>query len=199
MYGFPIKKHVLVDESITSDFDKFFVDGGLKKIYTSNFIQNLKTSVKGNISYSELYYLNNEINKVDKEDKESIFISRNDVVDFDFLDKKIQRLTFDSETATEGVSVAVLNGTELPGMASFGARVVENYGGRVISVDNSSKKFEKSVLVSDENFYKISKGIETFFSDVDISRKADLTDLIDTEIVRADVVLIIGIDIAESL
>lgn len=61
----------------------------------------------------------------------------------DFVAKSFQ----DPKISKENLSIAILNGTEFPGLANQSLPIVTNLGGRVISLGNTSLK-DKTVLVS---------------------------------------------------
>ena len=60
------------------------------------------------------------------------------------LDEEFQDLTFDSTLSKEKKSIAVLNGTNVPGVAKFASRVIKNAGGRVVAVGNTKETYEES-------------------------------------------------------
>jgi hypothetical protein len=116
----------------------------------------------------------------------------------DFVDSIIRDITFDSNVAKEEKSFAIMNGTTIPGAANFGARMVTNMGGHVIAIENASVNYSETSLVASDLDSVGMKVLKRFFDVAKVTAKADyhgsenLTD-------RADVTLIIGFDIAESL
>lgn len=66
-------------------------------------------------------------------------------VDTDRVDRIVSRFFPDEHLKHEGLAVAVLNGTEHEGLARRAARVLENIGGRVVSVGEAAKTEECEV------------------------------------------------------
>jgi len=115
----------------------------------------------------------------------------------DLLDTFIRETTYDSSFAEEKKSIAVLNGSGFSGLASFGARVVKNRGGHIVAVDNAKDIHEKSYLIVDDKTSETASYLLSFFEDAEIYSKDELN--FDEPVLdRADVTLILGLDIASK-
>ena len=95
--------------------------------------------------------------------------------------------------AKEAKSIVVLNATSLAGVASFGARVVNNLGGRVVSVDNAENKFSEDFIVTDDpNDYSVRLLSGVFGISKVISKDVAKQYVTDNQLHRADILLILG-------
>lgn len=108
-----------------------------------------------------------------------------DLVQIDsFLNSDFDEL----EMLKEGLSIAVLNGSEAPGLATRASRIISNAGGNVIQVGESPLRVVDCILYASEkekNLYTV-KRIKNMF-DCDIS-----TDTIEES--RADIAIVVGDD-----
>ncbi len=195
--GYDIDKYVLVDKKLSHYYTDVFFDMNPSALVDLASMKNLDTFLKTNMNFHEFYYSYKFISTLSKDQIETKIIDTNS--NSDNTDAYIRGLTFDSQVAYEKKSVAILNGTALPGVANFGARVVENYGGRIVGIDNASKSYERSVLIVDDKSSHTANVIKNFFGDVEVVEKNSVEQVYDSEFIRADIVLIIGLDIAERL
>lgn len=65
------------------------------------------------------------------------------------LDSFVANTLYDSQIRKEGVTVAVFNGTQSPGLAGKASRLITNLGGNVITSANTDK-ISQSVVISNE-------------------------------------------------
>lgn len=194
--GFNIDKYVVVDSSTSDSIERLLSADGFITNFNYDF-STFSTSFISNMSMSELYYIHSISSKLNETSKKNIAVTSNTT--HSDINNSIRNLTFDSNIALEKASVAILNGTNHAGAASFGARVVNNLGGRVVRVDNASQKYEHSILIVDDPNSYTTRGLSKFFDEVTIMSKEEASDLTDNELVRADVILIVGIDIVSVL
>lgn len=68
------------------------------------------------------------------------------------LDKFIQDKFSETKLINEGLSVAILNSTNHPGLAEKAARVITNMGGRVILTNNSTENLPQTVITGQRSF-----------------------------------------------
>jgi hypothetical protein len=115
------------------------------------------------------------------------------------LDEELKDLTFDSLLSEEQKSVAILNGSDSPGVAAFGARLVENYGGRVVAIGNAAHAYEKSMIITDDTTSESTRIISNLFAIKEIVLKSEMREFSETEISRSDITIILGLDFAGSL
>ena len=155
-------------------------------------------SVETNTTLSEMYGLYTFVNTLPSDRFIHHENSSEFFVDNEYTDAIVRDMTFDSSTAVEKASVAVLNGTNIPGVAGFGARVVQNSSGHVISVENTKDTYHESMLIVESNDLAVLKEIQRFFDIENVVVKRLFTNpepIAD----RADVTLIIGFDRASNL
>jgi hypothetical protein len=115
------------------------------------------------------------------------------------LDEELKDLTFDSLLSEEQKSIAVLNASDVPGVAAFGSRLVENYGGRVVAIGNATEAYDISTIVTDDTTSESTRIISNLFAIDNIVLKSESKDYPDAEISRSNVTVILGLDFAGSL
>lgn len=199
LFAFPIDRYIVVDKNLHDDFQEIFINGNPSIVLDTGFLNSLKASMKTNLSLQEIYFSYSFANSLPQDRFIKRNIDRNLVEHTDILDEEIVNLTFDSKLALEKKSIAVMNGTKEEGIATFGSRVVNNLGGRVISVNNTTQIQEKSVLIVDDKTSETTKSIMRFFNIDDVIYREDVKDIYVSEMDRADVVIILGLDIVDLL
>ncbi|MDP2874043.1 MAG: LytR C-terminal domain-containing protein [bacterium] len=109
-------------------------------------------------------------------------------------DERWRKVFAESRVLSEGRRVLVLNGTEKAGLGAFWARMVNNLGGAVLDVSNSSRPYAESAIVAlDPKSYTVellarSLGIsqvETYLE----SRHGS-----EPGVAQADITIIFGLD-----
>jgi len=110
------------------------------------------------------------------------------------FDNSIREFTYESFLAKERKNISVLNGTESPGLAAFGTRVISNFGGRVVSTQNTSKTYDKSVIIADDINSQTVSFLSRVFKINSIISKEEALGFLESEIDRSDVVVIFGFD-----
>jgi len=191
--GFEVNKFVVVEDSIYERTVNSLQSGGFENLIA--FLSNA-SSAKTNLGVNEVYYINNLANQFSSSDIKKVNVGLADSTD---IEKTIRDITFDSAFAEERKSIAVLNGTNVGGVATYGARVIENMGGRVIAVDNSRLEYEKSIIITDAKEGVSSKAIQDFFGVETVLLKSNSSDILDDAVSRADITIIIGFDIVNAL
>jgi hypothetical protein len=121
-------------------------------------------------------------------------LENSNIIDEEFMD-----LTFDSELSNEKKNIAVLNGSVEPGVAGFGARVIKNFGGRVVAVGNTKNTYEESTIITDDPISESTRIISQIFGIERIVLYSEAHNFPENEINRSDVTVILGIDFASSL
>lgn len=197
IFAFKVDNYILVDSSLEKDLDSFVYNGSLSLNLTN--LKDLKQSFKTNFSLNSFYRIHLFL-KVLPEDR---FIKRNltkeQVENPTYIDDEFRDLTLSSNISQEKKTVSVLNGTDYAGIAHLGSRLVKNMGGRVVSIDNSSKTYDKSMIVADDLDSVTVKYLAHVFKIEDVVKKEDATNLEDTEFIRSNIVLILGFDLAKIL
>lgn len=200
LFNVPVDGFLLTDSSGYDRLSQRFGDdlalGHLKSgdylffLGKINQIPNLFSSVKTNLSPLSLLSLLNKMvgNRFNK--FEVIELSSRSI------DDRLSAVFSDSQIEKEAKKIIVLNGTETPLMAGSVAGLIANLGGTVISTMNApGDSYAKSViLVRDRNSYTLKRlaevlkitdvrSFESFEDDPDFS-----------QFLRADLVVILGLD-----
>jgi hypothetical protein len=175
--------------------DKYIVSGRPLTFSIGDFYQEIENS---NVSLSDAYFMYSfakslPSDRLIKKDFTSNYSDHQELID-----SEIKDITFDSKVALEKKSVAVLNGSDMPGLAIYASRIIENEGGRVVSVGNSQIPYEESLLVVDDPETETVTQIVRSFGIGKVLRKSQ--SLVDeNEVDRADIVLILGLDMKDAL
>jgi hypothetical protein len=114
------------------------------------------------------------------------------------LDALLQKEFEDKKLSFEGLTVAVFNATDHPGLAEKGSRIVANMGGRVTITSTFKSHAQKSVVLGQDSYTK-SRLSEIFSpqffglpNDKMVIEQSRITDV--DQYNRADVILILGED-----
>lgn len=199
LFGFKVDKFLLVDSSHEEFFDKLFHNGGLLNLVNIKDISGLGDSLVTDIDLREFYKLTSfvyslpEDRVIDEVNGPNCFCNTQEFDDY------IRESTYESDISKEKKNIAILNGTNYSGLASFGARVVSNIGGRVVAVDNTDKFYDQSVIITDDINSKTAAFLSRVFNISTIIPKEESHSFIETEIDRSDVSVIFGFDTSGDL
>lgn len=201
LIGFHVDRYVFIDthQDVTRSIDGLLFLG--KTLELTNLKQIL-LSVKTDMSVNEFYDLVSFSSSLPQDRIKQQLIDLNDVIDVTKLfDTNFRDLTFDSNVAYEAKNIAVLNGTNVFGVASHGARRVENIGGHVFSSENASRTYDTSVIIADNRESESVKQISKLFGIKNVVSKEEISNIqpqINEAVVdRADIVVILGFDFAQ--
>jgi len=116
------------------------------------------------------------------------------------LDKELKQIYLDSEIAEEKLSIAVVNGTGINGLGKRVSRYVTNTGGRVVDVSTKNENIEKSIVLYKED----SKTLSYLSNILNVENSVKVEDGSSKytefpELIKADVVIVLGLDISEDL
>jgi hypothetical protein len=198
LFAFPVDRYLVVEgrgeEALVS-----LLNGKLL-LNKENFnLDELKESVKTNLSLREFFDLYNLSRSLPGDRIIEKDLSQTYLDSPSLLDEELRDLTFDTELSKEQKSLAVLNGSSSPGVAAYGSRLLENYGGRVVAVSNASKQYDKSIIITDDTMSESTRIVSRLFGIENIVLKSNLQDFSETEIDRSDITVILGLDFARSL
>jgi len=192
LIGAKIDRFVLVEPRTAKFAESLLIEGDAFALFHKSEIKNIKQSLKTNMSFTDLLHFYSLSTGFSKSE-----ITFDTFESPDLLDTFIRETTYDSSFAEEKKSIAVLNGSGFSGLASFGARVVKNRGGHIVAVDNAKDIHEKSYLIVDDKTSETASYLLSFFEDAEIYSKDELN--FDEPVLdRADVTLILGLDIASK-
>lgn len=194
IFAYKIDRYVLVNSDNSKDLLDSLTGAGILKFINPQKAAILKKSTISNLTIAEYYSLVNFAHSIPKDKISNYSVSQNDVDNSQAIDEFIQNISFDKAPASEDFSVSILNGTNFPGVASFGARLVTNAGGRVVSVNNASKQYETSFIISDNVDSKLLRYIAHSFGIGQVVSKDKASSFGESEIDMSDITVIIGFD-----
>jgi hypothetical protein len=185
-----IDRFVLVEPSLNDFSEEILINSNPRKFFNRLEIKSLRKSLKTDMTFSDFLHFYSLIRSYSKKD-----VSHETFNAPENFDAFLRELTFDSNLAEEKKSIAVLNGTSVSGLASFGSRVVKNRGGHVVSVDNAVNNYEESYLIASNKEDLTVKYLAAFFGIKNIYNKGELSTVSsETVTERTDVTLILGLD-----
>lgn len=195
---FPVDRYIIVDKSTHSLAD-MLLSGTIDLSNVNITFDLVKRKVKMNLSLDEVY----DIYQFTKALPQDRFIEKtlkgSYIDDPNLLDEELMDITFDSLLSREKKSIAILNGTEFTGVATYGSRIVKNFGGRVVVVGNTHEMYEKSIIITDDLNSETVRIISHIFNINNIILDSDARNINENEINRSDVSIIFGLDFAKSL
>lgn len=198
LFAFPVDRYLIVqgrgEEALIS-----LLNGDLQLDKNNLNLDELKESVKTNLSLRELFDIYNFSRSLPEDRVVEKEINRTYLDNNSLLDEELKDLTFNTQLSKEQKSLAVLNGSGIPGVAAYGARMIENYGGRVVAVGNAERSYEKSVIITDDSMSESTRIVSNLFGIDNIVLKSNFHDFRESEIDRSDITVILGLDFVGSL
>lgn len=195
-FAFNVDKYLIVNEEISKPIINTFVYGEGSDLLNFSLLQEMFSS-NTNLMFSEFYHLFtfSRSLRTDRFVTNSNFdITHNK----ETVDEVLRDITFDSKISKEKTSVGILNGTNIPGIASFASRVISNSGGYVISAENAFKEHNTSMLVVSSRDFSVISEIQNFFG-IDKVVLVDDAGINEAITDRVDVTLVLGFDISDRL
>jgi hypothetical protein len=199
LFGFKVDKFVLTDAEHEEFFDDLWHEGGVLNLVSLKNVTSLGNSLKTDMDLREFYGLLSFIYSLPKErvvDEDFSPLSFDDTSEFD---EYIREHTYESVLAKEQKNISVLNGTNYPGLASFGSRVITNFGGRVIATQNSSNTYDESYIIAENKNSDTAAFLSRVFKIDKIISKDESYSFTESVIDRSDIVVIFGFDTAGDL
>lgn len=154
---------------------KSWLDENLKTNLSSKKLYDLAAKLKGTTT-DNIYFL--DLNDTLVEDK----------LDEEKLSSQTKDLFLDSSIANEASSVKIVNGTNVSGLGSNFKRIVDNLGGRVLSV--TSAKSEKTQVRLHSDKKELAERLAAFLN-VELARSS--------EGFEADIEVVLGSDLLENI
>jgi hypothetical protein len=186
LFAFPVDRYVYIDESSAWGWEGLFKYGQFWPLLLEGRGDGSHTNAK----LDELYSLSKFIQSLPEDRAVTATL---DETLFSGMDEAFREITIGSKFAQEAKSIAVLNATNTSGVASFGARVINNLGGRVVSIDNSDNKFAEDFIVSDDpEDYTVVAMSRAFGISKIINKESAKQYVTDNQLYRADILLILG-------
>jgi hypothetical protein len=199
LFGFKVDRFLLVDSSQEDFFDKLWKEGGSINIFNLRSVSNFQNTLQTNMSLKEFNSLLSFLSSLPQDrviESSNTPKSYNDTSAFD---ESIKEETYESYVAVEKKNIAILNGTNYSGLASFGSRVVENIGGRIVAVNNTEKLYDKSVIVAQDPNSKTAAFLSRVFNIPNIINREEARSFNENEIYRSDITVIFGFDTSGDL
>ena len=197
LLAFPIDRYILVESQ---------AEGAIKSIYNGRLevasntdLLALKEMIFTNHSLRELFDIYKFASSLPQDRIVSTQIGETYLNNPSLLDEELMDLTFDLLLSKEKKSIAVLNGTDQSGVASFGTRVIRNFGGRVVATGNTNESYEESILIVDDLTSESTRIISEIFGIKNIILYSDIRGFSESEINRSDMTIIFGLDFAGLL
>jgi len=200
LFGFPADRYIFV-ESDKRYVVEDFLHGNLDLLGKDMNLKSFKDSIRTNLSFNEALHLYKFANSLPSDRVITKELGTTYYDRLSLLDEELQDLTFDSAVSRENLSVAVLNASEMPGVASFASRMIKNIGGRVVAACNSSTLSPKTILITDDPNSYSARFIQNNFniSDDNVITSNEARSVTDYDVYRSDITLLIGLDFATSL
>ena len=201
LFGFKVDKFVVTDTKYEDFFDKLWSGGGILNMMKMKDVTSLGDHLKTDMDIREFYSLTSFISSLPKDSIVEKNIVPKSFSNTDVFDNFIRESTLDSVLSREKKSIAVLNGTSYSGLASFGSRVINNFGGRVVATQNTTKTYDKSVIVTDNPTSETVLFLSRVFRISNIISKAEAKShsIMENEVDRSDIVVILGFDTSGDL
>lgn len=196
--GINVDRYIYIGQDIKQPVYELFTKGDGSGLMSLESLRTISRSLKTDMKVNELYVVYKYITGLPSDRFFTYNLSQSDVDNSTSLDEDIRDMTLNSDFAAEKKSVAVLNGTDVSGMAGIASRFVENMGGRVVALGNASKQYQESILVVDDKQSLTAQSIKRYFGISKVITKNDAKDIYEGEIDRADISIIIGFDIANE-
>ncbi|HAI62827.1 MAG: hypothetical protein UU64_C0003G0015 [candidate division WWE3 bacterium GW2011_GWF2_41_45] len=199
IFGFSIDRYILVNEDLAETLLNSFSGKGLSEILNLQVASDLKKFTISNLTISEYYSLVNFSGGLAKDKIAMYSITQEDINDSGNLDSQIADMNFDGDISREELSVAILNGTDYPGVAMFGSRLVTNSGGRVVAVSNAASRYETSYIATDIRDSATLSYLSRVLGIRNIISKQEAQKFNENEVDRSEITVIVGFDTADSL
>ncbi len=188
---FKIDRYVYVNHEQYSSVESTFGEPStaqfvllLKDFALNNLQGNLHTDVTDRELYAFFEFLSNEPLTISKSEKDYPALLKNIVANSNIADEKFM--------------ISILNGAQISGAGNYASEVVERVGGRVTFVGNAKNDYSESVIVTDNPESQSVKYLRSFFK-VDKIEKKTKYSLIESDVERADVTLILGLDFNKNI
>ncbi|MFC1621786.1 LytR C-terminal domain-containing protein [Patescibacteria group bacterium] len=197
-FGFPVDRYVFVQANKRYIFEDL-LDGELDFLGKDINFTALNSTLKTNFKLVEIFELYKFSQSLPDDRTLRVELGETYYQRPNLLDEELQDLTFSLEISNENKSIAVLNATDTSGVANVGARLLRNMGGRVVAVDNSASRLDKSILITNNPESHTAQFMQEFFNISQVLSIEEATSFTDSEIVRSDITVLIGLDFANSI
>ena len=199
LFGFKVDKFVLTDQQHDEFFDGLWHEGGVLNLVSLKNVTSLGDSLKTDMDLREFYDLISFVYSLPEDRIIDENFSPSDFNNTLAFDDFIKEYTYESILAKEQKNISVLNGTNHSGLASFGSRVISNFGGRVVATQNSSNTYDTSYIIADDVNSQSVAFLSRVFNIKNIISKDEPHSFIESVVDRSDIVVIFGFDTSGDL
>lgn len=197
LLAFPVDRYILVESGGENFFRALFA--GNFSLSDERELWILKELVRTDHDVRELFGIYKFVNSLPKDRILHKEVGKTYLASPNLIDEEFMDLTFDLELSKEKKNIAVLNGSNESGVASFGARVIKNFGGRVVAVGNTRETYENSLIITDDATSESTRIMAQIFNIERIILYSEAHNFPESEINRSDITVIFGLDFATSL
>ena len=199
LFGYKVDRYIVQEEGTRLSFQKF-LEGRMSLMdFEAGDIVQFGLATKTDFSISELYEIYRTVGFTSASGYEPKRFAEDFYSDSYKIDTEMRNISLGSQIAAERKSVAILNGTQIPGLAILGARAAGNMGAEVIVEKNARAFYDKSILVVDSQDSETAMVLGGFFNIDIVLTKEEAAYLSEDEAARADVTVIIGLDTAMGM
>ncbi len=199
IFGYKVDRYVFVDESSSQLLLDSLTGHGFSELLSLQAASDLKRNTVSDLTAAEYYGLVTFAADFQNDKISNYSVTQSDINDSETLDSQMLDINFDGPVSGEGLSVSILNGTDIPGVALFGSRLVKNSGGRVVGVSNASSSHDTSYLVTVVKDSETLTYISRVLGISNVLTKKEAEKFNENEIDRSDITVIVGFDTAGAL
>lgn len=199
IFGYKVDRYVFVDESSSQLLLDSLTGHGFSELLSLQAASDLKRNTVSDLTAAEYYGLVTFAADFQNDKISNYSVTQSDINDSETLDSQMLDINFDGPVSGEGLSVSILNGTDIPGVALFGSRLVKNSGGRVVGVSNASSSHDTSYIVTDVKDSATLTYISRVLGISNVLTKKEAEKFNENEIDRSDITVIVGFDTAGAL
>jgi hypothetical protein len=198
IFGFKVDKFLIVSREQSGLFDELLGNGSFLDLLRLKDVLKVREYFRTDLTLEEFYDLFSFIKSIPNDRLISKTLTAGDFIDPSAIDASYEDIGLNSYIATESKNISVLNGTDTSGIASLGARVVNNIGGRIVALGNADKTYSTSMIVTDDPNSQTCRFLSEVFGITNIvAKSANVVQ--EHEVDRSDIVVIIGFDTSEGL
>ena len=198
IFGFKVDRFLLADKNSRSLFDDLLGNGSFLDLIKLRDFLKVHDDFKTDLSLEEFYNLFTFVKSIPNDRLIGRVLTQKDFEDSTVIDASYEDISLNSYLSSESKNISVLNGTDIPGLAYLGARVVENMGGRVVALGNADKTYSESVVVCDDLNSETCRFLRRVFNINKVVEKAE-NYVREREVDRSDIVVILGFDTSGEL
>ena len=199
IFGLKPTNYLVTQAKGNSQFDNFVQSGNIFELLSKENLSNLQDNTQTNMTLRDFYGYHQFLSSVPEDRNFVKTLDQSYLDNPNLIDQELLDISIESPLNTEKLSIAILNGTNIPGTATLGSRTIKNLGGRVVAVSNTEDTREESIIVTDMQDSASTALIKEVFGISKVVSKDEFTLLNQEELDRSDIVVIIGFDIAREM